>query len=70
MKDRSDDPSHHEGTLLQWSYILFPNQKEQPVRWQPGVSYLIISVVSNHMLNMLERNNNNNNNNNNKYKNK
>ena len=22
MKDRSDDPSHHEQTLLPWSYIL------------------------------------------------
>ena len=24
MKDRSDDISHHERTLLLWSYILFP----------------------------------------------
>ena len=24
MKDRSDDPSHHEGTLLQWSFISLP----------------------------------------------
>ena len=24
MKDRSDDPSHHERTLLPWSYILLP----------------------------------------------
>ena len=23
MKDRSDDPSHHERTLLPWSYISF-----------------------------------------------
>ena len=25
MKDRSDDPSHHERTLLPQSYILLPN---------------------------------------------
>ena len=24
MKDRSDNPSHHERTLLPWSYILLP----------------------------------------------
>ena len=24
MKDQSDDPSHHERTLLPWSYISFP----------------------------------------------
>ena len=24
MKDRSDHPSHHEGTLLPWSYISLP----------------------------------------------
>ena len=24
MKDRSDDPSHHERALLPWSYILLP----------------------------------------------
>ena len=24
MKDRSDDPSHHEQTLLPWSYISLP----------------------------------------------
>ena len=24
MKDRSDDPSHHERTLLPWSYISLP----------------------------------------------
>ena len=25
MKDRSDDPSHHERTLLPWSYISLPS---------------------------------------------
>ena len=24
MKDRSDDPSHHERTLLPWSYVSLP----------------------------------------------
>ena len=28
MKDRSDDPSHHERTLLPWSYISLHKQKE------------------------------------------
>ena len=26
MKDRSDDPSHHERTLLPWSYISLPSE--------------------------------------------
>ena len=28
MKGRSDDPSHHEGTLLPWSYISLPKPTE------------------------------------------
>ena len=28
MKDRSDDSSHHERTLLAWSYISFPRHGE------------------------------------------
>ena len=27
MKDRSDDPSHHERTLLPWSYISLPSPR-------------------------------------------
>ena len=30
MKDRSDDPSHHERTLLPRSYISLPNQAKYP----------------------------------------
>ena len=29
MKDRSDDPSHHEQTLLPWSYISLPISKRK-----------------------------------------
>ena len=28
MKDRSDDPSHHERTLLPWSYISLPETSQ------------------------------------------
>ena len=31
MKDRSDDPSHHEGMLLPRSYISFQNECSKPV---------------------------------------
>ena len=29
MKDRSDDPSHHERTLLPWSYISYDTTKRR-----------------------------------------
>ena len=29
MKDRSDDPSHHERTLLPWSYISLLREREE-----------------------------------------
>ena len=29
MKDQSDDPSHHERTLLPWSYISLPHARDQ-----------------------------------------
>ena len=29
MKDRSDDPSHHERTLLPRSYVSLPGEKRQ-----------------------------------------
>ena len=28
MKDRSNDPSHHERTLLPWSYISLPHTEK------------------------------------------
>ena len=31
MKDRSDDPSHHERTLLPRSYISFPQNNQFPL---------------------------------------
>ena len=31
MKDRSDDPSHHERTLLPWSYISLPSGGERTI---------------------------------------
>ena len=33
MKDRSDDPSHNERTLLPWSYILFLTVTGASVQW-------------------------------------
>ena len=37
MKDRSDDPSHHEQTLLPRSYILLPwsDSSRFPLSWTP-----------------------------------
>ena len=34
MKDRSDDPSHHERTLLTQSYISLPNNFNVPIEAQ------------------------------------
>ena len=33
IKDRSDDPSHHEHTLLPQSYISLPKGKECFIKW-------------------------------------
>ena len=32
MKDRSDDPSHHERTLLPQSYILLPVYNDEVIK--------------------------------------
>ena len=41
MKDRSDDPSHHERTLLPRSYISLPGHEKDPV---PRVSLVLLLV--------------------------
>ena len=44
MKDRSDDPSHHERTLLPWSYISLPNYNNaEPIQSQFTMMFLQFS---------------------------
>ena len=36
MKDRSDDPSHHERTLIPWSYISLRERERERERERGG----------------------------------
>ena len=38
MKDRSDDPSHHEQTLLPWNYISLKQNKNMSIIL-PAIDY-------------------------------
>ena len=44
MKDRSDDPSHHERTLLPRSYISLPFIEQLQTRLIPGLKKKIIII--------------------------
>ena len=50
MKDRSDDPSHHERTLLPQSYISLLTEKSSPCR---DINKPFIGVVLNNMSNAI-----------------
>ena len=47
MKDRSDDPSHHERTLLPWSYISLPvkNKRYRIIVFVLQVDALLLVVI-------------------------
>ena len=56
MKDRSDNPSHNERTLLLWSYILLPTPHEDMLDLG-GTKQCIVLLNSEHnLINMSMRN--------------